>query len=124
MNSNCNHLVILRQLTELSQYCKVYNHSIATNIFFCSLKVTRADVEVQPYILTTKSPFVSHMDYKYLRWQVRPDFYLYICVMLTVHSPQPSFFTCSFMLCFLFILCQFMWHNTPKENDMFCTVTV
>ena len=46
--------------------------------FLCSLKVTRADVKVQPYILTTKSPFVSHMDYKYLRWQVRPDFYLYI----------------------------------------------
>ena len=92
--------------------------------FLCSLKVTRADVKVQPYVLTTKSSFVGHMDYKYLRWQVRPDFYLYICVMLTVHSPQPSFFTCSFMLCFLFILWQFMWHNTPKENDMFFTVTV
>uniref|UniRef100_A0A8C7LDH2 GTP binding protein 4 n=1 Tax=Oncorhynchus kisutch TaxID=8019 RepID=A0A8C7LDH2_ONCKI len=29
-------------------------------------KVTRADVEVQPYAFTTKSLFVSHMDYKYL----------------------------------------------------------
>lgn len=35
------------------------------------LKVTRADVEVQPYAFTTKSLFVGHMDYKYLRWQVR-----------------------------------------------------
>lgn len=33
--------------------------------------VTRADVDVQPYAFTTKSLFVGHMDYKYLRWQVR-----------------------------------------------------
>ena len=33
-------------------------------------KVTRADVEVQPYAFTTKSLYVGHMDYKYLRWQV------------------------------------------------------
>lgn len=33
-------------------------------------KVTRADVEVQPYAFTTKSLFVGHMDFKYLRWQV------------------------------------------------------
>jgi nucleolar GTP-binding protein len=33
-------------------------------------KVTRAEVEVQPYAFTTKSLFVGHMDYKYLRWQV------------------------------------------------------
>lgn len=33
-------------------------------------KVTRADVEVQPYAFTTKSLFVGHMDYRYLRWQV------------------------------------------------------
>lgn len=32
--------------------------------------VTRADVEVQPYPFTTKSLFVGHTDYKYLRWQV------------------------------------------------------
>lgn len=32
-------------------------------------KVTRAEVEVQPYAFTTKSLFVGHMDYKYLRWQ-------------------------------------------------------
>ncbi len=33
-------------------------------------KLTRADVDVQPYAFTTKSLFVGHMDYKYLRWQV------------------------------------------------------
>lgn len=33
-------------------------------------KVTRADVEVQPYAFTTKSLFVGHLDYKYMRWQV------------------------------------------------------
>jgi len=32
--------------------------------------ITRADVEVQPYAFTTKSLYVGHMDYKYLRWQV------------------------------------------------------
>jgi len=33
-------------------------------------KVTRADVDVQPYPFTTKSLFVGHTDYQYLRWQV------------------------------------------------------
>ncbi|KAJ1033304.1 hypothetical protein NDA13_001297 [Ustilago tritici] len=33
-------------------------------------KVTRSDVDVKPYAFTTKSLFVGHMDYKYLRWQV------------------------------------------------------
>lgn len=33
-------------------------------------KLTRADVEVQPYAFTTKALYVGHMDYKYLRWQV------------------------------------------------------
>mmetsp|Transcript_14331 Transcript_14331/g.23661 ORF Transcript_14331/g.23661 Transcript_14331/m.23661 type:complete len:649 (+) Transcript_14331:103-2049(+) len=33
-------------------------------------KITRANVDVQPYAFTTKSLFVGHMDYKYLRWQV------------------------------------------------------
>ncbi|OZC05449.1 GTP-binding domain protein [Onchocerca flexuosa] len=32
--------------------------------------LTRADVEVQPYAFTTKSLYVGHLDYKYLRWQV------------------------------------------------------
>ena len=33
-------------------------------------QITRAEVEVQPYAFTTKSLFVGHCDYKYLRWQV------------------------------------------------------
>lgn len=33
-------------------------------------KVTRANVDVQPYAFTTKSLFVGHLDYQYLRWQV------------------------------------------------------
>jgi len=33
-------------------------------------KVTRADVDVQPYAFTTKSLFVGHTDHNYLRWQV------------------------------------------------------
>lgn len=32
--------------------------------------ISRADVDVQPYSFTTKSLFVGHTDYKYLRWQV------------------------------------------------------
>ena len=34
-------------------------------------RITRANVDVQPYAFTTKSLYVGHMDYKYLRWQVR-----------------------------------------------------
>eukprot|EP00388_Colpodella_angusta_P039882 GDKK01048629.1.p1 GENE.GDKK01048629.1~~GDKK01048629.1.p1 ORF type:complete len:642 (-),score=138.05 GDKK01048629.1:277-2202(-) len=33
-------------------------------------KVTRADVEVQPYAFTTKSLFVGHTDFNYEPWQV------------------------------------------------------
>jgi len=33
-------------------------------------KITRADVEVQPYAFTTKSLFVGHTDHKFVRWQV------------------------------------------------------
>jgi len=33
-------------------------------------KVSRAEVDVQPYPFTTKSLFVGHTDYKYLRFQV------------------------------------------------------
>merc|ERR1711894_118169 len=33
-------------------------------------KITRADVEDQPYAFTTKSLYVGHTDYKYLRWQI------------------------------------------------------
>ena len=40
-------------------------------------KVTRANVDVQPYAFTTKSLFVGHFDYKYLRWQVTVPYTLY-----------------------------------------------
>jgi len=40
-------------------------------LFIQRFPFPRADVEVQPYAFTTKSLFVGHMDYKYLRWQVR-----------------------------------------------------
>jgi nucleolar GTP-binding protein len=33
-------------------------------------KITRAEVDVQPYPFTTKSLFVGHTDYKYLKWQI------------------------------------------------------
>ena len=33
-------------------------------------KITRGNVDVQPYAFTTKALFVGHCDYKYLRWQV------------------------------------------------------
>jgi len=33
-------------------------------------KITRANVEVQPYAFTTKSLYVGHTDYQYLTWQV------------------------------------------------------
>jgi len=33
-------------------------------------KVSRASVDVQPYAFTTKSLFIGHTDYKYMRWQV------------------------------------------------------
>lgn len=33
-------------------------------------KITRADVEVQPYPFTTKSLYVGHTEYKYQNWQV------------------------------------------------------
>ncbi|XP_012892725.1 PREDICTED: nucleolar GTP-binding protein 1-like, partial [Dipodomys ordii] len=51
-------------------------------------KVTRADVDVQPYAFTTKSLFVGHMDYKYLRWQVR---------VLSLNLEQVSFLGFCFM---------------------------
>ncbi|CCI43183.1 unnamed protein product [Albugo candida] len=33
-------------------------------------KISRAQVDVQPYAFTTKALYVGHFDYKYLRWQV------------------------------------------------------
>jgi nucleolar GTP-binding protein len=37
-------------------------------------KLTRADVDVQPYAFTTKSLFVGHTDHEYMRFQVRSPF--------------------------------------------------
>ena len=45
-------------------------------------KVTRADVEVQPYAFTTKSLYVGHMDYQYLRWQVNITSHSYCIILL------------------------------------------
>ena len=39
-------------------------------LFISKFQITRADVEVQPYAFTTKSLYVGHTDYKYLRWQI------------------------------------------------------
>ena len=33
-------------------------------------KITRAEVDVQPYAFTTKSLYVGHTDHNYLRWQI------------------------------------------------------
>ena len=48
--------------------------------------MTRADVDVQPYAFTTKSLFVGHMDYKYLRWQVAPP----LCSPAPPVTPPPA----------------------------------
>ena len=37
---------------------------------------------MQPYAFTTKSLFVGHMDYKYLRWQVGALCRSVVCVPL------------------------------------------
>jgi GTP1/Obg family GTP-binding protein len=55
-------------------------------------KVTRANVDVQPYAFTTKSLFVGHFDYKYLRWQVTVPYTLYRrseSVVCATYSRQP-----------------------------------
>lgn len=61
----------------------------------CPCQVTRADVDVQPYAFTTKSLFVGHMDYRYLRWQVGvanvpSDFHplwLILCELMVLEAP-------------------------------------
>jgi len=69
--------IIKRQKDPLAYLEQVRQHlarlpSIEVNVGKSSFmnKITRADVDVQPYAFTTKSLFVGHMDYKYLRWQV------------------------------------------------------
>ena len=45
-------------------------HQRRSRVTSFNAEVTRADVDVQPYAFTTKSLFVGHTDYKYLRWQI------------------------------------------------------
>lgn len=55
----------------ISNICKFpFNMFYKFNTRRQFLQITRADVEVQPYAFTTKSLYVGHTDYKYLRWQV------------------------------------------------------
>jgi len=80
--------VLKRQKASLAYLEEVRNHmsrlpSLDPNtrtLLMCGLpnvgkssfmnKITRASVDVQPYAFTTKSLFVGHCDYRYLRWQV------------------------------------------------------
>ena len=61
--------------------------------------VTRADVEVQPYAFTTKSLYVGHTDYKYLRWQVGTNlcFVLVRCpnILAAWHVGRATASTCA-----------------------------
>jgi len=54
------------------------NYSIKSRQYneYIWTQVTRADVDVQPYAFTTKSLFVGHLDYRYIRWQV-PTFVVF-----------------------------------------------
>ncbi|CAJ0909302.1 12150_t:CDS:10 [Entrophospora sp. SA101] len=60
-------------------------------------KVTRADVDVQPYAFTTKSLFVGHMDYKYLRWQISEKDGVQI-VQLSCHTDEGLMDACDKLL--------------------------
>lgn len=60
-----------RQVCKSPCYQKVQSSQCVLSICACVyVGVTRADVDVQPYAFTTKSLFIGHTDYKYLRWQV------------------------------------------------------
>lgn len=62
-----------KQSVSLAWQCHAYIAQcvMPITVLVVWFQVTRADVDVQPYAFTTKSLFVGHMDYKYLRWQVR-----------------------------------------------------
>ncbi|GFW46421.1 nucleolar GTP-binding protein 1 [Trichonephila clavipes] len=45
-------------------------HCGKRSISILTVSITRADVEVQSWAFTTKSLYVGHTDYKYLKWQV------------------------------------------------------
>ena len=48
----------------LQKVCTLTNKKLSLLTLFL------ANVEVQPYAFTTKSIFVGHTDYKYLKWQI------------------------------------------------------
>lgn len=74
--SNLSYLEQVRQHLSRMPSIDPYNRTILVcgfpNVGKSSFinKITRADVEVQPYAFTTKSLYVGHTDYKYMRWQV------------------------------------------------------
>lgn len=74
--SNLSYLEQVRQHLSRMPSIDPYNRTILIcgfpNVGKSSFinKITRADVEVQPYAFTTKSLYVGHTDYKYMRWQV------------------------------------------------------
>jgi nucleolar GTP-binding protein len=87
----CNMLCVVLTLTRVARLF-MSAHMCMPDDFYCSIdpntrtlvlcgfpnvgkssflnRVSRAEVDVQPYPFTTKSLFVGHTDYKYLRFQV------------------------------------------------------
>lgn len=55
--------------------------------------ITRADVEVQPYAFTTKSLYVGHTDYEYLRWQVSTSSFVSVSCIFEGSNNFSSFTT-------------------------------
>ena len=89
-------------------------------------KVTRADVEVQPYAFTTKSLFVGHMDYRYLRWQVRPYSAFFSKVLWLFHAVRPSIDWLIAWSVYIFMwvcialidwLIDWFWGNWPQSSS-------
>lgn len=58
--------IVLRQAVLTTSRCLIIPPCAASFVN----KVSRANVDVQPYAFTTKSLFIGHFDYKYIRWQV------------------------------------------------------
>ena len=66
---------VINSFSELHNFVNIFSTLILCgfpNVGKSSLmnSLTRADVEVQPYAFTTKSLYVGHFDYRYLRWQI------------------------------------------------------
>ncbi len=64
------HPIVSGMPVQLSSIHRIPLTNMTTHGAWLIAEVTRADVDVQPYAFTTKSLFVGHMDYRYLRWQV------------------------------------------------------